>query len=156
MTTLLILAYLLLLACTSMYFGTGWSLMLFSIPATADLTPDDYFGQIVPQTAAATRFFTWMTNLMILLAIVMIVAEWGDPLWWVPWILLSGVAAATLLTVRGIFPLNKRLKEGVTDQVELDAILDRWKRLNLVRTGFWTLQWLAMAGWFGYWAAQAR
>lgn len=156
MSTLLILAYLLLLACTSMYFGTGWSLIFFSMPAAKDLTPDTYYRQIVPQVTAATRFFTYMTNLMIALAMVMIVTEWGDPLWWVPWVVLAGVAAATLLTVRGIFPLNKRMKEGITQQAELDSIIDRWRRLNLVRVGFWTLQWLAMATWFGYWTAQAR
>ena len=32
MSTLLVASYMLLFACTSMYFGTGWSLVLFSFP----------------------------------------------------------------------------------------------------------------------------
>ena len=156
MSTLLVAAYLLLFACTSMYFGTGWSLILFSIPATKDVTTDNYYSHIVPQVDAATKFFTYMTNLMIFLVIVMIIAEWGETLWWVPWVVLAGIIAATALTIRGIFPLNKRMKKGITDEAELHSTLQRWTTLNIVRVWFWTLQWLAMAIWFGYFAVQAR
>ena len=156
MSTVLVAAYLLLFACTSMYFGTGWSLMLFSIPATEGVTTDNYYTHIIPQVEAATKFFTYMTNLMIFLVIVMIIGEWGETLWWVPWVVLAGIAAATALTIRGIFPLNRAMKEDITDEAELRTTLKRWKNLNLVRVLFWTLQWVAMAIWFGYFAVQAQ
>jgi len=148
METLIIISYMLLFACTSMYFGTGWSLVLFSFPTARDLTPANYYTHIVPQVQAATRIFTWMTNLMIVLAIVMIISEWGEPFGWVPWVVLGGVAAATALTIFGIFKHNKRLTEGIEDPNELTETLVAWMRLNVFRVGLWTVQWLAMAVWF--------
>lgn len=148
METLLVASYMLLFACTSMYFGTGWSLVLFSFPTARDLTPDNYHSHIVPQVQAATKFFTWMTNLMIVLAIIMIVAEWGEPLGWVPWVVLAGVVAATALTILGIFKHNKRLTEGINDPDELTETLAAWMKLNVWRVSLWTVQWLAMAVWF--------
>ena len=73
MKALFILNKALLFACVSMYFGTGWSLVLFSFPGAMDLTPDNYYNQIVPQFTAATAFFTYMTWVMIFCCIVFIV-----------------------------------------------------------------------------------
>ena len=53
--------YAFLFLCVSMYFGTGWSLWLFSFPVTPQLTPAIYYLQFVPQVTAATEFFTQMT-----------------------------------------------------------------------------------------------
>ncbi len=53
MSTLLVASYMLLFACTSMYFGTGWSLVLFSFPTADQLTPDNYYSHFVPQVEAA-------------------------------------------------------------------------------------------------------
>jgi hypothetical protein len=61
----IVLNDLLLLACVSMYLGTGWSLVLFSFPIRPRLTVDTYYDQFVPQVTLATRFFTWMTTVMI-------------------------------------------------------------------------------------------
>lgn len=156
MSTLLVASYMLLFACTSMYFGTGWSLVLFSFPTADQLTPDNYYSHFVPQVEAATRFFTYMTNLMIILAIVMIVGEWGEPLMWVPWVVVAGIVAATTLTIVAILPLNRRMKEGITDTTELGSILKRWMSLNRVRVAIWTIQWLAMAIWFVSFATEGR
>ena len=75
MSSWLILDASVLLLCASMYLGTGWSLALFSFPGRAELTVDNYYDQFVPQVTRATRFFTWMTTVMIGTAIVLIVAE---------------------------------------------------------------------------------
>ena len=66
----------------------------------------------------------------------------------------STAVAATGLTVRFILPYNRKMKEGITDEVELQHILQRWMSLNRVRVGLWTVQWLAMAVWFAGSAAR--
>jgi hypothetical protein len=145
-STLIILNDLLLFACASMYLGTGWSLVLFSIPP--EKTIDNYYDQIIPQLALATRFLTWMTGVMCVAAAVMTVSEWHHKLW-APLIVLGAVIAATLLTGLGIFPLNNLLATHIRDPVLLDDTMRRWKALSYVRLAFWTAEWLAMAVYFG-------
>jgi hypothetical protein len=147
-STLIVLNDVVLLACVSMYFGTGWSLVLFSFPTRPRLTVDNYYEQFVVQVKLATRFFTGMTTVMLAAAVVMLISEWGDR-WWAPAIVLAGVVAATALTVWFIFPLNKRMQARITDPVELGETLDRWMALNRVRVALWTVQWLSMATYFG-------
>jgi hypothetical protein len=153
--TLLVLNHAVLFLCTSMYLGTGWSLVLFSFPIAPRLTVDTYHMQFVPQVKAATRFFTGMTMLMILTAGVMTVSEWRTTLRWVPIVVLLGVVAATLLTTSRILPLNRRMEEGIRDPAELGDILARWMALNRVRVWLWTLQWAAMMWYFASRAVQA-
>ncbi len=140
---------LFLLLCTSMYLGTGWSLALFSFPIAGKLRPDNYYDQFVPQVEAATRFFTVMTTLMLVAGAVMV--TWEPTNWQrvFPAIVLAGVVAATTLTVVWILPLNRRMAAGIAGQAELDAVLRRWMRLNWLRVGLWTVQWLSMAAWLG-------
>jgi hypothetical protein len=40
---------ILLTACIAMYFGTGWSLVLSSLPIRPQLTVSHYYLQFVPQ-----------------------------------------------------------------------------------------------------------
>ena len=141
---LLILNHSLLFLCTSMYLGTGWSLVLFSFPIAPKLTPDNYYMQFVPQVTAATHFFTYMTLLMIALAVVMLVAEWRSRLRWAPIVVLLGVIAATGLTMMFILPYNREMEAGIADPGRLQEQLAAWMRLNRVRVGLWTVQWLAM------------
>jgi len=71
MNAWLILDASVLLLCASMYLGTGWSLVLFSFPGPARaLNVDNYYEQFVPPVERATRFFTWMTVVMIATAVV--------------------------------------------------------------------------------------
>jgi len=144
----LTIAYALLLLCASMYLGTGWSLVLFSFPVAPQLTVGNYYLQFVPQVAAATRFFTYMTGLMIVLALVMLAAEWRTRFRWVPVVVLLGVVASTLLTTRLIFPLNAAMSDGITDATRLADVLGHWMALNRVRVGIWTVQWLALVLYF--------
>jgi hypothetical protein len=143
-TTLLRLNDALLFACVSMYFGTGWSLLLFQFPIIPKLTPDNYYMQFVPAVDAATRFFTYMTILMMVLAIVMIVSEWKSGWKWVPIVVLLAVIAATALTRQYILPINDEMRNGIRDAVQLQEVLARWSTLNRVRVSLWTVQWLAM------------
>ncbi len=129
-----------------MYLGTGWSLVLFSIPPKK--TVENYYDQIIPQLALATRFLTWMTGVMFASGAVMTASEWHHRVW-APLIVLGMVIAATLLTTRGIFPLNRQLGTHIRDPRVLGSTLRRWKALSYVRLGFWTVEWLAMAAYFG-------
>ena len=136
---------LLLFACASMYFGTGWSLVLFSFPMAPQLTPATYAIPFVMPIAQATRFFTPMTGVMLASCAVMLWGEWRTGYRWVP-----VVVAASLITTRAIFPLNDIMAAGITDQARLDDVLARWMRLSRVRNLLWTLEWLAMAAYFAH------
>lgn len=144
MKLLLTLNKALLFACVSMYFGTGWSLVLFSFPIAPELTPDNYYNQFVPQVTAATEFFTYMTMVMMVCCVIFIIEEWKTPFKWYPIGVLVLVIAATLLTTTFIIPYNERMAAGITDMEELHDVLDKWMRLNVIRVSLWTLQWLLM------------
>lgn len=137
-----------LFLCASMYLGTGWSLILFSFPLAPRLTPQTYALPFVDPVQHATRFFTWMTTLMIAAAVPLIVAEWDSGYVWVPIVYLAAVAAATGLTMKFIFPYNQEMEKGITDPQRLRLILGKWMRLNIVRTSLWTVEWIVIALWF--------
>jgi len=134
---------------TAMYLGTGWSMWLFQFPVAPHLTPDTYYWAFVPQVASATTFFTWMTSLMMLSAVIMIWLEWKTDMRWVPIVVLLAVLTATGLTVKFIFPYNNAMSAGIHDPVQLQEILTKWIAWNKVRVSLWTVQWAAMMWYFG-------
>lgn len=138
----------LLLACASMYLGTGWSLVLFSFPSASSLSVDNYFEQFVPPVRRATRFFTWMTMVMLATAIVLIVAERNNTYVAAPAVLFVGVVAATGLTIKFIFPYNKQMAAGINDELTLQNVMRKWMLLNWIRVSLWTVQWIAIAAYF--------
>jgi len=154
---LLRLDYAFLFVCVSMYFGTGWSLVLFSFPVAPKLTVATYYMQFVPQVTAATAFFTTMTKAMIVANLIMLAAEFRTRLRWVPIIVFGALIAATVLTVKLILPMNAIMAQGITSQAELQEILSRWIALNKWRVGLWTIQWVAMMWYFlAAWSAEYR
>ncbi|NRD44216.1 hypothetical protein [Corallococcus exiguus] len=138
----------LLFLCTSMYLGTGWSLVLFTFPIAPQLTVDNYYLQFVPQVQAATRFFTWMTAVMLLSAGVLAWRERKTALRWYPLGVLVAVVVATLLTRIYIFPYNDEMAAGITSPERLTEVLGAWMRMNRIRVGLWTVQWLLTLGYF--------
>ncbi len=154
--TLLTLNHAVLFLCASMYLGTGWSIVFFTYPVVPQLTPANYFLQLVPPLQAAVPFFTHMTYVMITLGLVMIVSEWRTKLRWIPVIYLLAVIGAGLFTQQMMFPLNNEMASGITDAVRLKTVLDEWKSLHLIRSSIWTLEWICMMVWFGYWATKGR
>ncbi|MDZ7606280.1 MAG: hypothetical protein U5K79_12000 [Cyclobacteriaceae bacterium] len=148
MKTLLTFNKILLLACTSLYFGTGWSLVLFSFPIADQLTPDNYYMQFVPQVQAATAFFTYMTMVMMVSSVIFIIDEWKSSKKWYPIIVLVLVILATALTILFIFQYNEQMEAGITDQAVLQEVLKKWMTLNTIRVSLWTLQWLTLAVYF--------
>jgi len=55
---LLLLSYAVLFAGVSIYFGTGWSTVIFQFPTLQQLNVSNYYLHFVPQVAATTTFFT--------------------------------------------------------------------------------------------------
>jgi len=145
---LLAVNHSILFLCVSMYLGTGWSLILFSFPIAPQLTVENYYLQFVPQVAAATKFFTYMTSLMIVLGVIMTIAEWKTGFRWVPLVVLAAVVAATGLTMIFIFPLNEAMSKGLTDPGQLKDVLSQWMFLNKIRVGLWTVQWFSLMVYF--------
>jgi hypothetical protein len=131
-----------------MYFGTGWSLVLFTFPIAPKLTPDNYYNQFVPQVTAATHFFTYMTMVMMVCCAIFIIEQWRSRDKWYPIVVLLLVVAATLLTIYFIIAYNERMAAGITDAIELNTVLDKWMFLNIIRVSLWTLQWLTLMLYF--------
>jgi Mn2+/Fe2+ NRAMP family transporter len=148
MSTWLIVDASLLLLCASMYLGTGWSLVLFSFPGASDLTVNNYYQEFVPPVQRATRFFTWMTCVMIVTAIALIVGERDSAYVIAPAVVLTGILAATGLTIKFIFPYNKQMAAPITDETTLHVVLGKWMVLNWIRVSLWTVQWTALAIYF--------
>jgi hypothetical protein len=148
MNKLLSINKVILFACTSMYFGTGWSLILFSFPIASELTPDNYYMQFVPQVQAATKFFTYMTMVMMVSSIVFAIGEWKTNVKWYGIIIFVLVVLATALTIYFIFEYNQQMEDGITDPLVLQDVLKKWTFLNTIRVSIWTVQWLTMAVYF--------
>src|SRR5688500_10493918 len=113
MKTVFVLNKALLFACVSMYFGTGWSLVLFTFPIAPKLTPDNYYNQFVPQVTAATHFFTYMTMVMMICCAIFIIEQWRSRDKWYPIVVLVLVIGATLLTIYFILDYNERMAAGI-------------------------------------------
>jgi uncharacterized membrane protein len=156
MPRLLVLNHVVLLLCCSIFIGTGVSLVFFQFPLEPQLTVDNYYLIFVEPVTTATRFFTYMTVLMLICAVIMLATEWFSGLRWVPVVVLLSVIAATVLTMVVIIPLNKELAAHVTDPARLKTVFKEWSNMNRVRVTLWFVQWTAMAYWFYRMALQAR
>lgn len=137
-----------LASCVSMYFGTGWSLVLFSFPVVNQLTTSNYYLQFVPQVTTATVFFTWVTALIMVNAIILLIEERKTPLKWFGAGVLLTVIVATALTEIYLLPYNKQMASGITSETELKYILEKWMKLNKIRVGIWSIQWLLVMIYF--------
>jgi hypothetical protein len=142
-----------LLLCASIYLGTGVTLAFFLFPIAPLLTPATYREPFVLPVTYATRFFTYMTIVMLIGSIGLVVIDWGETRWLLPGVYLLLTVAATVLTVRRIFPYNQRMAQGITDADELQAVLAKWRGVNTVRASIWALQWVAIAAWWIVYAA---
>jgi hypothetical protein len=133
---------------TTLYVGVLWALRFFWYPGWRKLKVSNYFDQFVPQTTAATKFFTVVVPLMYLSLATMTVTERKSRLRWVPLGGLTCLSAATYVGQGHIIPINKILAQGVTDQTELEEYLRRWMALNDIRWGLMTTMWLILMYYF--------
>ena len=152
----LLINHCILFTCCSIYLGTGISMVFFQMPLEPKLTVDNYALVFVEPVANATRFFTYMTIVMLITGFVMLVTEWFTGLRWVPIFVLLAVIAATLLTIYVQFPYNKELTDGIHDPEHLKVVLSGWASMNRIRVSLWVVEWLAMMYWFYRLAFLAR
>jgi hypothetical protein len=152
----LMLNNVILFLCCSIYLGTGVSLVFFQFPLEPKLTPSNYYLVFVEPVTIATRFFTYMTIVMLVTGCVMLFTEWFTGIRWVPIVVLAGIVAATLLTLIFIFPYNKELSDGIADPERLRLVFGRWANMNRVRVLLWAVQWSSMMYWFYRLAFRAR
>jgi uncharacterized membrane protein len=126
---------------TTAYAGVLWALH-FLVPNLAHSARRKHYDQFIPQTTAATRFFTVVVSLMFLSLIVIIVHEWRTRLKWAALAAFLTLGAATFFGTLRILPINHKLKEGVTDQAQLTEMHNRWINLNETRFVLLTLLWI--------------
>jgi hypothetical protein len=138
-----------LLVGVAMYFGTGWSTELFSVPIYPSLTVENYALHFVPQIKRAVRFFIVLATILWIAAAIMVISEIRT--WYVvfPSLVLAALVISGVLTMRLIFPINKKLAAGVRDRAELTRLLGRWIVLNRIRLSSWTIEMVGMAAFFG-------
>jgi hypothetical protein len=132
----------------TLYCGVLWSLHFFWYPTWRNLQVSNYYEQFIPQTDAATKFFTVVVPLMFLTLLIMVVTEWKGRVRWVPIAALLLLVAATYVGQAHIIPINKILAKHVTDQAQLTSYLEKWISLNEIRWVLTTLLWLVMMLYF--------
>lgn len=132
----------------TLYCGVLWALRFFWFPTWRNLRVDNYYEQFIPQTTAATKFFTVVVPLMFLTVIILIVAEWKTATRWLGIAALLLLGGATYVGQALIIPINKTLAGHVTDQALLTADLERWISYNEIRWILMTAMWLVMMIYF--------
>ncbi|WP_412061640.1 hypothetical protein [Rubrivirga sp. IMCC45206] len=133
-----------LFACVSMYFGTGWSTVLFQFPVMPELTPDNYALHFLPQIDAATTVFTVLVTLMLAACAVMLWQEWRTRFRWVPIALLVLIVVSTGVTMLVVFPINAVLRAGVADLATLRPLVRGWMDWTWVRAALWSAEWAVL------------
>jgi hypothetical protein len=134
---------------TTLYVGVLWSLHFFWFPTWTSLKADNYYDQFIPQTSAATEFFTIVVPLMFLAHAVMVWKEWKGGYRFTSLGALLMLAGATYVGTLHIIPVNKILKGRVTDQAQVTELLKKWMELNDIRMLLMTLSWCLLMFYFG-------
>ena len=147
-TKLLLLSYAILFAGVSIYFGTGWSTVIFQFPTLPELNVNNYYLHFVPQVAAATGFFTVLVPLMCLICLVMIKMEWRTGFRWVPILVFLCIIAASGITYFLIFPINHEMAGRITDPQQLAVAISKWVQYTWYRVALWSIEWATLMYYF--------
>ena len=139
-----------LLFFASLYLGMGFSLVVLQVPGALETTKAQDFSQrFGDPVRRAVGFFAVGSALMVAAGIWLTVLEWDDGARrWLPLAFTVLTVLATAFTVVFILPVNRALYQEISDEREFTALLRRWIVLNIVRYGFWVLEWLAVTAWF--------
>ena len=138
----------------------GATIIAADMSAAATRRVDDEFGAMLSTAvsicgvsaaiAACGAIQGDKKKLSYVTSIVLIVADRSSAYVIAPAIVLASVIAATALTIKFIFPYNKRMEARITDERELQSVLGKWMLLNWIRVSLWTVQWFAIAGYFAF------
>ena len=132
-------SYIFLIA--SLYVGLFTSLHFFWFPIFETLTVHNYYEHIMVQTANATRFFFMAIPPMIVAIFVMLWSEWKTRFRWVPIAWIVGLGIPIWVQQGPIEAVNAVLNTHVTDQAQLEMLLQRWMMLNHVRWAILAIMW---------------
>ncbi|MCY3857597.1 MAG: hypothetical protein OXG25_01670 [Gammaproteobacteria bacterium] len=152
----LLINHSILFLCTSTYLGAGVFLVFFLLPLEPQLDISNYKVVLVDPIDYATRFFTWVTILIVITSLIMLVTEWVSGLKWPSIVVLLGVGIATTITHQFHFPLNEELAAGITSNDRLADVLDEWADYSRLRFLFWAVQWFAVMYYFYSLAYRSR
>jgi len=133
---------------STLYVGVLWALHFFWFPSWQHLTVANYYDQFIPQTTAATQFFTFWVPITFLCLLVMLWSERHTRLRWVPWAGLLCLATSTSVGQFLIIPINHYLATHITDQAVLTERMTLWMFLNNIRWVTETLAWLVIMYYF--------
>jgi hypothetical protein len=134
----------------SIYLGLGVSLVGFQFPgALATTRPENFPERFGDPVRRAVAFFAVVSLLMIAASGWLLHREWdeGDRRLLILAYLVFTVAA-TAFTVIWIVPVNRKLFKEISDPAVFTATLHRWVVLNVIRSGIWVLEWIAITWWF--------
>ncbi len=132
----------------TLYAGVLWALHFFWFPSWKHLTVANYYDQFIPQTDAATKFFTIWVPVTFVCLLIMAWTERKTRLRWVPWAGLVCLGISTGVGTMLIIPINKFLATRITDQAVLTERMERWMFLNNIRWVTETAAWVVMAYYF--------
>jgi hypothetical protein len=133
-------SYIFLIA--SIYVGLFTSLHFFWFPTFETLTVQNYYEHIIAQTTNATHFFFITIPPMIVAIFAMLWSEWKTPFRWVPIAWIIGLGVPIWVQQGPIESINTILKTHVTNQAQLEGLLQQWMMLNHVRWAILTVMWL--------------
>jgi len=132
----------------TLYCGVLWSLRFFWFPSWRNLQIGNYYGQFIPQTTAATQFFTIVVPIMFFCCLVMIVTEWRTKFRWAGIAAFLCLGGGTWVGQLYIIPINKILAQHITDQNQLTTLLEKWMSLNDIRWVLLTIMWVVLMYYF--------
>jgi hypothetical protein len=133
---------------SSLYVGLFTSLHFFWFPIFEKLTTQNYYEHIIEQTTRATQFFFVVIPPMILAIFIMLWSEWKTKFRWVPIAWILGLGIPIWVQQGPIEAVNDVLKTHVTDQAQLETLLQRWMMLNHVRWAILLVMWFIMLYYF--------
>jgi hypothetical protein len=134
---------------TTLYVGVLWALHFFWFPTWRNFKVDNYYDQFIPQTTAATQFFTIVVPIMFLCYVIMVWKEWKTKMRWISIGALACLALATYVGTLHIIPINKILAGHITDQARLTKLFQQWMFLNDIRWILMTISWVLLMYYFG-------
>ncbi len=134
-----------LLGCVSIYMGVGWFMWVFSFPSAPLLTPENMGVVMLPQVAAATRLFTFLVTLMVVLEALLIWQVWRTPFRWHAILAILLLVAATAVHLIYLKPINDELAAHAPTLARLQELVVPWVSHNRIKVVLWNLEWLNLA-----------